>query len=50
MITPIINENWCCLSEDAKPTKGVKNGQTIIEMDTGNVFIYDEKNKKWWPV
>jgi hypothetical protein len=50
MVTPILPETWCCLREDEQPINGVKNGQTMYEMDTGNSFIYDEKNKKWWPI
>ena len=40
------------LSTDAKPigeVDGVRiiNGSTFIEMDTCNVFMYDEENQRW---
>lgn len=36
------------LSSDTKPTHDqVPNGSTFVEMDTGNVFIYDKANKTW---
>lgn len=35
-----------CLSTDAKPTDW-ENGSTLLEMDTGNVFVYDAANKVW---
>lgn len=35
-----------CLSTDAKPTDW-ENGSTLLEMDTGTVFVYDAANKVW---
>lgn len=35
-----------CLSTEPKPTDWA-NGSAIIEMDTGDVFLYDEQNKTW---
>ena len=35
------------LSTDAKPTEGVPNGSTFIEMDSGKVYMFDEKNAQW---
>ena len=35
-----------CLSTDAKPTDW-ENGSTLLEMDNGNVFVYDADNKVW---
>lgn len=35
-----------CLSTDAKPTNW-ENGSTLLEMDTGNVFVYDAVNNVW---
>ena len=29
------------LSTDTKPTNGVPNGSTFIEIDTGDVYFYD---------
>ena len=34
------------LSTDEKPTKRVGNGSTFIEIDTGKIFMFDEKNKE----
>lgn len=41
------------LSTDEKPiekigTIGIGNASTFYEMDTGNIYIYDEENHKWW--
>jgi len=41
------------LSTDEKPIKkfgtiGIGNSSTFYEMDTGNCYIYDEENHKWW--
>lgn len=36
-----------CLSTDTKPVGGVANGSTLIEMDTGDKFMYDEANQTW---
>lgn len=35
-----------CLSSDIKPTD-VANGSTLIEMDTGDVYQFDEENSSW---
>lgn len=35
-----------CLSTDTKPTK-YANGSTLIEMDTGTVYKYDDENDTW---
>lgn len=35
------------LSSDTKPIDGVKNADRFCEMDTGNVYLYDEANKAW---
>ena len=36
-----------CLNEDAKPTQNIANGSMTIEMDTGNILIFDETNSEW---
>ena len=33
-------------SSAEKPTD-VPNGTTFLEMDTGNVYIWDEENEQW---
>ncbi len=35
------------LSTDSKPTEGVGNGWTFIEMDTGKVFFYNAADEEW---
>ena len=35
-----------CLHDDTKPTD-VANGSCLIEMDTGDVYFFDEQNKTW---
>ena len=37
-----------CLSSDNKPND-VANGSILIEMDTGNVYMFDETGKRWIP-
>ena len=36
-----------CLSTDAKPTTGIANGSACIEMDTGDVYMFDEASSTW---
>ena len=35
------------LSTDTKPTTGVFNGSTFIEMDTSKVFIFNAAAETW---
>ena len=35
------------LSTDTKPTEGVKNGDEFFEMDTKNVYLFDEDGQQW---
>ena len=40
------------LSTDTKPTrmedgKKIPNGSAFIEMDTGDVYLYDKENDQW---
>lgn len=35
-----------CLSTDTKPT-GMANGSSLMEMDTGKVYMYDEEGEQW---
>ena len=44
-----MQSNYYCLSTDTKPTTGVENGDKLIEMDTGTLYLYDEANKTWLP-
>lgn len=35
------------LSTDIKPTVDVPNGSIFYEMDTVEVYMFDEQNKQW---
>jgi hypothetical protein len=35
-----------CMSTDAKPTD-VKNGSTLVEIDTGNGYLFDADSGTW---
>ena len=35
------------LSTDTKPTSGVENGSTFVEMNTGDLYIFDKANTQW---
>lgn len=43
------NRVFYCLSTDTKPT-GVGNGDVLIEMDTGKVYLYDADGAEWLEV
>lgn len=50
MISVIPNDNsryYQCLSTDTKPTIGVGNGSQLIEIDTGNIYLFDAENGVW---
>lgn len=36
-----------CLSTDTKPTSGIANGSTCVEMDTSKLYFFDEANSVW---
>lgn len=36
-----------CLSTDEKPIENIGNGSTLLEMDTGKIFMFDEENQIW---
>lgn len=36
-----------CLSTDTKPTTGIANGSTIIEINTGKTYMFDEDSSEW---
>lgn len=38
-----------CLSTDEKPTDKIANGSTLIEIDTGESFLFDSESKSWNP-
>lgn len=36
-----------CLSTDSKPTTGIANGSTCIEMNTGKIYMFNETGSAW---
>ena len=36
-----------CLSTDTKPTAGVCTGSLALEVDTGDVYAFDEVGGEW---
>lgn len=36
-----------CNSGDTKPTEGLANGSTCIEVDTGDIYLWDEEGEEW---
>lgn len=36
-----------CLSLDNKPTTGISNGSLALEIDTGDVYAFDEEGAEW---
>ena len=36
-----------CKSTDEKPLN-LPNATPLMEFDTGNVYIFDEEEQKWW--
>lgn len=36
-----------CKSTDDKPTEGITNGSTCMEVDSGKVFVFDEDAGTW---
>ena len=42
----ILRVDGKCLSTDSKPTD-VANGSSMVEMDTGTVYFFDEAGTRW---
>lgn len=36
-----------CLHDDTKPTEDIGNGSLLIEMDTGDAYLYDADTEAW---
>ena len=36
-----------CLSTDTKPTDNIANGSQLIEIDTGDVYLFNEAAETW---
>lgn len=35
------------LSTDTKPTENISNSSIFIEIDTGDLYMYDAENEEW---
>ena len=42
-----LTDEYAGLSKDSKPTAGVRNGSSFIEMDTGKVYLFNEAAGEW---
>ena len=51
ILRQIVYDTWVhdvrCLSTDTKPTNGIQNGSTCLEIDTGKLYSYDAVGKEW---
>jgi len=36
-----------CASTDDKPTTGIATGSVCLEVDTGKLYAFNEKNSTW---
>lgn len=36
-----------CLAADSKPTGGMVTGSLALEVDTGDIYAYDEEGSEW---
>lgn len=39
---------WAGLSTETKPTAGIVTGSLALEMDTGDLYGFDETNTTWY--
>lgn len=42
-----VYQEYCGLSTDSKPTTKVFNGSTFLEMDTGDLYVFDAESMTW---
>lgn len=50
MVTTVTNDRcfrFRGLSTDDKPTENVGNGSTFLEIDTSDIYIFDEESESW---
>lgn len=40
-------EGFCNSTADTKPTDRIATGSNIIEVDTGDVYFFDEETNTW---
>ena len=41
------DKEYRCTSSDEKPTTGVANGAALLEIDTGDVYLFDKEAGTW---
>ncbi len=44
---PAIYYEFAGRDDDDKPTEGVATGSTFLEVNTGDVYAYDETDESW---
>ena len=51
ILRQIVYDQWThdvrCLSTDTKPTEHIANGSTCLEIDTGDLYVFDAENGEW---
>lgn len=51
ILRKIVYDQWIhdvrCLSTDTKPTEHIANGSTCLEIDTGDLYVFDAENGVW---
>ena len=51
VLRQIVYDQWThdvrCLSTDTKPTAHIANGSTCLEIDTGDLYVFDAENHQW---
>lgn len=45
-----ISANLVCDSDDVKPVIGYATGTTMLEVDTGDVYMFSEDDKTWYKI
>ena len=48
MIKAIPAETWAGKSTDLKPTENVPDKQCLVEIDTGDVYVFDLEDNTWY--
>ena len=43
----LANIEGSCLLADTKPTAGIATGSIMVEVDTGDVYFFDEVSGDW---
>lgn len=49
MFSMIPEKSLCCNNNDIGklPTEGILNGQPVLNMDNGDVYMFDAEEKTW---